>query len=141
RGALSDQQVVLAAHVIKDVFGEGVARYSNRLICDDAGKGNQGDLGSTTSDIHDHRSHWLFDVNSDTYGSSDRFIDHVDFLCSSMLGRVSYGSFFHLGDSRGDTDYHAVRLGKHSLFLPRDHLDQSADHLLGSVKVSNHTVF
>src|SRR5690606_7237160 len=86
RRPFTSEEVRLPTHIIADGLCNRVACNSDGLISDNAGKGDQSDLCSTSSDIYNHRSHRLFDVDPDTDGSSQRFIDHIDFFGARMLG-------------------------------------------------------
>src|SRR5688572_22345088 len=97
---------MLTSHVIENVAVEGITRHADRLIADNPRKGDYRDIGSTPADINNHVTDGLFNIDTCSDGRSDRFIDHVNFFCSGVFGRVAYGTLLYLGDPRRNTDHH-----------------------------------
>jgi hypothetical protein len=56
-----------------------------------------------------------------------------------VFRRVPHGTDLDLGASRGDT-YDHPKAGHEKLVLGIDHFDHPAHHLLGSVKIRDHSV-
>src|ERR1700744_6103957 len=101
---VADHDIVLAANVLNDIRVEVIPRNTDRLIAHYTRQCDNSDLGSTTANIDDHVAHWFFHINTDTYGSSHWLVDEVNFFGACNFGAVAYGAFFHLGNTRGNTD-------------------------------------
>src|SRR5690606_7401403 len=134
------KQVMLPTHVVKDVFVERVSRYANRLVAHNSRKSYYRNLRSTSPNIYYHRAYRSVDIDSNSQRCRYGLMNHVYLFGPGMLSGIPYGTLFHFGDTGGDADYHAMRLGKQSP-VGVDHLDHAPDHLLGSMEVGDHAVF
>ena len=57
----------------------------NGLVTHDARQGNHCDVSRSPADIHNHIANRLFNINSNSYRSSNGFMDHVNFFCIGMF--------------------------------------------------------
>ena len=107
RGALPNENVVLAAHVFFNVVGEFVARHSNVGVGHNATKCNHCNLRSSSSDVYNHVAHGFFNVDADSNRGSHGFVNEVHFFATGMFCAVFDGSLLNICDARGDANDHA----------------------------------
>src|SRR5690625_1873041 len=98
---------------------------------------NDSDLRSTATDVDNHVTHRLMDIETDPYGSCHRFVNQMNLLGTRVFGTVPDSSSLHLCNSAGNTDDHLTGGG---VPLPLHLLDHSTDHLLGHFKVGDDAV-
>ena len=110
--AFADTDVVLLADVALDVVGKDVAGRIDRLGADDAAQRDAGDLRRTAADVDDHVAFGRLDVEARTQRRGHRFVDHVDFAASGVLGRIAHGTYLDVGRSRRDADHHPAARGR-----------------------------
>ena len=106
-GPLSNQNVVLSAHVFFDVRGELIPGHANVFVRYDAAQCDDRNLRSASSDVNDHVSHRLFDVDADPYGCGHGLMDQVNILSPCVLGTIGNRPFFNFGDARWNANDHA----------------------------------
>lgn len=79
------------------------------------------------------------DVEARTQRRGHRFVDHVDFAASGVLGRVAHGTYLDVGRSRRDADHHPQRGGEKAA-RGLDFLDHAAQHQLRGIEIGDHAV-
>ena len=134
--ALTNDHVVLFAHILNDVLVELVAGNTDGVVADDAAEGDDGDFCGAASDVDNHVAFGFEDVDADTYGCSHGFMDHADFLGSGLFGAFTHGAFLDIGDAGGDADDHAQRR-RHERAVDVGHADKLADEVLSHLEVGD----
>ena len=136
-GALADEQVVLALDVGDDGLVHLVSGHADGARVDDAGEGDDGDVGGAAADIDDHVSAGLGDGEAGSDGGDHGLLDQVNFRGFGAVGGVHDGALFYLGDLRGDADddagvdHHLAVVGL---------LDEVVQHLFGLLEVGDDAV-
>ena len=134
--ALADEQVVLAAHILDDGLVELVARDLDGGRLDDAGEGDDRDVGRTAADVDDHVALGLGDVDARADGGGDRLFNEVDAARAGLNARVDDRALLDLGDAGWNADDDA-RLEE----LEADDLVQKLlDHALSDLVIGDHAL-
>ena len=136
-GALTDEEIVGALHVVDHGGIELVACDAHGLRKDHAGEGNDGDLGGAAADVDDHVGGRFFDREADSDGGGHGLGDGDHIACAGMERGVFHGAFFDLGDAGGDGDDDA---GVYAEGAVADLADEVAEHRLGDVEVGDDAV-
>jgi len=110
---------------------------AQRLVDDDARQCDDGDLGRPPADVHHHVAHGLADVEPDADGRRHGLCYQIHLLGPGVLGGVSDGPLFHLGNATRHAHHHAANGGQ-PVFL--DLLQEALNHLLGHLEVGDHPV-
>ena len=131
--------VVLFAHIFFNVGSEVVTSDTDGLVVDDTTQGDNGDFGSTATDVDNHIARRFKHVDADTDGSGHRLVNQTHLFGTGLLSRVLDGTFFHLGDTRRDTDDH-LQAGREDGVLEINHLDHLTHHVLCGLEVGNDAV-
>ena len=130
---------MLLTDIALDVVGKDVAGRIDRLGADDAAQRDAGDLRRTAADVDDHVAFGRLDVEARTQRRGHRFVDHVDFAASGVLGRIAHGTYLDVGRSRWDADHHPQRGGEKAA-RGLDFLDHAAQHQLRGIEIGDHAV-
>ena len=131
---------MLLAHILHNVVGKLITSRTDTLLRGNTSIRYYSHLGSTPTYIHNHIPLRRKDIHSDTNSRSHWLEKHVHITSSGMLARVVYGTYLHLGTPGRDTYHHTERGGKESMRLLIQHLDHTAYHLLGSIKICDYAV-
>ena len=67
--------VVLATHIFFNVSGKFITRYAYGVIANDASQCNNGNIGSSASNIYNQVTHGFFHINADTDCSCHWFMN------------------------------------------------------------------
>ena len=133
RRALTDERVVLAAHIFDDRLVELVARNLDRGGLDDAAERDDRDVGRAAADVNDQIAVRPADVETRADGRRNRLLDEEHALRTGLRAGVDDRTFLDLGDDRGHAD-DDVRLEQaEALYLA----DELLDHQLGHLVVRN----
>ena len=133
RRALTDERVVLAAHIFDDRLVELVARDLDRGGLDDAAERDDRDVGRAAADVSDQIAVRPADVETRADGRRDRLLDEEHALRTGLRAGVDDRTLLDLGDDRGHAD-DDVRLEQaEALYLA----DELLDHQLGHLVVRN----
>ena len=138
RGALADQQVVLAFKMLGQGFVHFVATHPNTFRINDTSKGDNSHLGGSTADVDDHIARSFGNRQAGTNRSSHRLFDQVNLACTGRLSRFLDRTLFDLSDPGGDTNDDA---GTNQRFTVMDFTNEVAQHLFGDIKISDDAVF
>ena len=85
-GALADEEVVLALDIGNDRFVHLVAGHADGAGVDDAGEGDDGDVGGAAADVDDHISARLGDGQAGADGGDHGLFDEVHFRGLGTVG-------------------------------------------------------
>ena len=134
---LANQQVFLALDVIGNCLVHRVASHAERMAVDDTRKRNHADVGRPASDVDDHAPARLRNRQARANRGRHSLFHQVHLARPRAVGTVPDGTPFHLGDSRGNADYHART---DEAALPVSLLYEVIEHFLGGVEIGNHAV-
>ena len=103
---LTDQQIVLSAHVFQNIQVEFIPSNADTFIANNTTQSDNCNFSSTTTDINNHISLRLGDIDSNTNSSCHRFVYQINFFGTTALGAILYGTFFNFSDTRWNTNNH-----------------------------------
>ena len=136
-GALADQHVVLALHVVDDRFVHLVAAAADRAGRDDSGERDHRDVGGAAADVDDHAPGRGRDVEAGADRRRHRLLDQVDLARSRRERRLADRPLLDAGDAGRHADHDARA---HQLAAAVRALDEVAEHRLGDLEVRDHAV-
>ena len=76
------------AHVAHDCLIKIISGNLDGSADNDSSKRNNSDVGCSSSDVHDHISAWLCDIDSGADGCRNRFFNNGYFPCTCLVGRI-----------------------------------------------------
>ena len=136
-GALADEEVVRLARVRDDRLVELVAGDPHRLAVDDAGEGDDRDVGRAAADVDDHVARRFGDRHPRADRRRHRFLDQVHFAGLGAHRAVFDGAPLDLGDLRRHADDDPRPQPAAALVRLADEVGQ---HLLGGFEVGDDAV-
>jgi len=95
---------VFFPHITDEGLVEVVSSHFDGRADNGAAQGNHGDIRRTASDIDDHVTAGLGDVDSGSDGCRNRLLDDADLSGACVVGGVLNGLLFHLCGAAGDAD-------------------------------------
>ena len=136
--AFTHAEVVHRAQVTDNRFVHFVTAHAHRGVANGSVQGDHGDVRRTTTNIHDHVAHRVFDRNAHADRSSHRFVYQVNFLGTGLLRSIDHGTLFHFSNSGRDTHHytglhHPQRVLLHAL-------DKGLQKSLDQFEIGNHAV-
>ena len=134
RGALADEQIVLAAHILDDGLVELVAGHLDGGGLHHAAEGDDGDVAGAAADIHHHVAVGLGDVDAGADGGGHRLLDEVHPAGTGLDAGVYHGALFYLGDAAGHADDDT---GLEQLEAALHLMDELTEHTLGHVVIGD----
>src|SRR2546426_2811033 len=137
RGALADQQVVLALDVLDDVLVHAVARDAHRSRVDDPGHRDHRDVRRPPADVHDHVARRLSDWKTRPDRRGHRLLDEVDLGSLRPVRAVLDRALLDLGDIGGNADDDARPYAQGAVVRL---LDEVIEHLLRVLEVGDDAV-
>src|SRR6202020_1458418 len=138
RGPFPDEQVVLAFEVIHDGFVHLVAGHADGTRINDAGERNDGDIGSSPTDVNHHVAAGFSNGQTGADGSNHGLLHQEHFAGFGAVGGVFDCTLFHLGDLRRHAD-HDSRVHQH--FAVVRLLNEVIQHLFGNFEIGDHAIF
>ena len=136
---LTDQDVVLTADMLNDCFIELVARNLQGEVNYRFAEGDYGDIRRTASDIYDHGTAGLCDIDTGTDCGSDRLTDQEYVFRAGVTAGVLNGLLLNRSDDRRNAD-NDRRTEVRSTDALAYTADESLEHDLRYLKVGNNTV-
>src|SRR5665213_889867 len=109
---------------------------ANRLTRHDSAERDNGDLGRSSTDVHNHVAGRLVNRQTCADRSGHRLFDDVGLSRTGELGGFHDGALLDTGDTRGNTNDHA-RLCEAALV---NAVDEVAQHLLADLEVRDDAV-
>src|SRR6202012_1975600 len=90
--------VVLALEIVGDGLVHLIAGHANGAGIDDAGKGDDGDVGGAAAYVDDHVAAGFGDGKARADGGHHGLFDEINLAGLGAIGGVFDGALFHLGD-------------------------------------------
>src|SRR5918992_1498030 len=136
RRLLADEELVLLLHVAHDRLVHLVAADADGLGDDDAAEGDDGHLGRSAADVHDHVPGRLRDRQAGADRRRHGLLDQVRLAGAGGQGCLLDGALLHARDAARDAHDDAWVGEAVVVHL----LDEVAEHLLGDVEVGDDPV-
>ena len=137
-GGFTDQDAVVAAHVVDDRLVEAVAADTHRGGVDDAVQRHDRDLGGAAADVQHHRTLRLVDRHAGADRGRHGLLDQVNLARAGAERRFADRAALDLGGTAGHADQHARARANELVFV---HLaNEVLQHFLGVGEIGDHAV-
>ena len=137
RGALADEQVVLALQVLHDRFVHLIAGDAHGTRVNDAAHGDDRDVRRAAADVHDHVAGRLFDRQARADGRSHGLLHQINFAGARAIRGVLHRALFHRRNFAGHSDDDA-RMHQHAAVVRL--LNKIRQHFFGDFEVGDDAV-
>jgi hypothetical protein len=138
RGGFTDEDAVVAAHVVHDGFVEAVATDARAGRVHDAVQREHGDFGGAAADVEHHRAARLVHGQARADRRRHGLTNYLHAARAGAFGRLLDGAAFDLRRTDRHAHQHARRRFEHAVAV---HLaDEVLQHLLGVGEVGDHAV-
>src|SRR5262249_30107816 len=127
RGGFTDEDAVVAAHVVHDGFVEAVATDARRGGVHDAVQREHGDFGGAAADVQHHRAARFVHGQARADRGRHGLANYLPAARAGAFGRFLDGAAFHLRGADGHAHQHARARLEHAVAV---HLaDEVLQHL------------
>ena len=138
RRALTDERVVLAAHIFDDRLVELVAGHAHGHRGDNVSQGDHSHFCRAAANIDDHAASGFCHRQSCANGSRHGFFNQFYIFGTSLTGRIFYSAAFYFRYTGGNTYDHA---GTAKGTIVQRFANEVFEHGCRYVKVSNDAIF
>ena len=137
-GALANNEVVSALHILDNAIVEGVAAYADALGVNYIRQGYDGNFGCSAADIHNHTGVWLLNGEAHAYGGHQGFVFQAYRTGARVYGRLLHCAALDLRNAGRHRHNHP---GSYKFPLLGGFFNKVAQHYFGYLKVGYNPEF